>query len=284
MAETYTGDEGDDALADGIDVLDGTEDRRDGWLAINKTRDEIALRAPSSASAWTAAANAAAARAALGVQDTVDEVNDAVTNAEEGKLLKGGSSGRIGVGTPTVSGHAANKGYVDQNDNSVLSVAQDALNGLLNSVVYNRDITSTRRATWTRSDGTLGYASSQRSKKRDIRDAEFTLEQLLAIPVVLYRYRAAVDAENEGGERAATEIGTIADDLHDLGLWQFVVYEGRGEDAVPVGVHYEILALAALSLGQQLHALHVADALRIETLESTVAELVGRVTALEAST
>lgn len=42
MPESYTGDEGDDALAAGLDVMDGTEDRRDGWRAINKTRDMIA--------------------------------------------------------------------------------------------------------------------------------------------------------------------------------------------------------------------------------------------------
>lgn len=42
MAESYTGDEGDDALDAGYDVMDGTEDRRDGWRAINKTRDYVA--------------------------------------------------------------------------------------------------------------------------------------------------------------------------------------------------------------------------------------------------
>lgn len=42
MPETYTGDEGDDALDAGYDVMDGNEDRRDGWRAINKTRDYIA--------------------------------------------------------------------------------------------------------------------------------------------------------------------------------------------------------------------------------------------------
>lgn len=42
MPESYTGNEGTDALAAGYDILDGTEDRRDGWLAINKTRDYLA--------------------------------------------------------------------------------------------------------------------------------------------------------------------------------------------------------------------------------------------------
>lgn len=42
MPESYTGDEGDDALAEGFDVMDGNEDRRDGWRAINKARDYAA--------------------------------------------------------------------------------------------------------------------------------------------------------------------------------------------------------------------------------------------------
>ncbi|MBD3941947.1 hypothetical protein IF188_09595 [Microbacterium sp. NEAU-LLC] len=37
----YTGKEGDTALANGMAVMDGTEDWRDGWRSINKTRDYI---------------------------------------------------------------------------------------------------------------------------------------------------------------------------------------------------------------------------------------------------
>lgn len=42
MPESYTGTEGNDALAAGFAVMDGGEDRRDGWRAINKTRDLVA--------------------------------------------------------------------------------------------------------------------------------------------------------------------------------------------------------------------------------------------------
>ncbi|QMU97975.1 hypothetical protein FVO59_12765 [Microbacterium esteraromaticum] len=44
MPETYTGTEGTTALADGMTILDGTEDRRTGWLGLNKTRDYIATK------------------------------------------------------------------------------------------------------------------------------------------------------------------------------------------------------------------------------------------------
>lgn len=42
MPEAYTGSEGTAAAAKGWDVLDGLEDRRDGWRSDNKTRDLVA--------------------------------------------------------------------------------------------------------------------------------------------------------------------------------------------------------------------------------------------------
>lgn len=46
MAEQYPANNGygNDALANGMVVLDGTEDRRNGWQAINRTRDYIVQR------------------------------------------------------------------------------------------------------------------------------------------------------------------------------------------------------------------------------------------------
>lgn len=54
MPESYAGNEGTAAAADGMTVTDGTEDRRTGWLAINKTRDYIVSKC---AAALTAAKN-----------------------------------------------------------------------------------------------------------------------------------------------------------------------------------------------------------------------------------
>ncbi|WP_282845859.1 hypothetical protein [Microbacterium oxydans] len=54
MPESYVGNEGTAAAADGMTVLDGTEERRTGWLAINKTRDYIVSKC---AAALTAAKN-----------------------------------------------------------------------------------------------------------------------------------------------------------------------------------------------------------------------------------
>ena len=111
--------------------------------------------------------------------------------------------------------------------------------------------------------------------KRDFEAPDWTVEQMCQVPILHYRYRAAVAAQQAGEiERAAVEIGSIADDLHELGLWEFVIYEGRGEDAVPAGIHYELLSLAALWLGQRLAGMHLE-------LAASHAALAQRVTALE---
>lgn len=72
MPESYTGDEGDDALAAGLAVMDGTEKWWNGWLAINKTRDMIvnwvmSLFPLSVARGGTASSSASDARTALGI-------------------------------------------------------------------------------------------------------------------------------------------------------------------------------------------------------------------------
>lgn len=222
------------------------------------------------------------------VDSAVSGVSTDVTNATPlataNTIAKRDSNGRISAANPAAGSHVATKAYVDNIDTTLQSIATDALNtaeaaestlvplvgaveevkdGQLNSYVYGHEITSTRRSVWIQSNGDLGYASSSRHKKQNIRPADLTLEQLRGIPVVLYRYRKAVAAERAGKiDHAPTEIGTIAEDLDALGLWQFVFYE----DGKPAGVHYELLALAAVSLGQQL-----AD--RFDQLEARVAAL-----------
>ncbi|KAK2701927.1 hypothetical protein QYM36_019428 [Artemia franciscana] len=126
--------------------------------------------------------------------------------------------------------------------------------GNMTSAVYNRDLGGvTRRATWVSNGGALGYASSLREHKQDIAPAGLAREVLTQIPVVQYRYKAQVALQQQNPEHhVAVEIGTLADDLHALGLWQFVTYDGHGEGAAPQGVHYELLGLAAIALGQIL--------------------------------
>ena len=238
---------GDAAAIDGMDLVAATDDRRQGYDEINKTRDYIAGRIPRS--------DAAASGAAVG-----------------NKLVRYKSNTRITTSFPLVDTDAANKAYVDQAVDAIPTPTEvygsSAYNGNLAAGVYDRPITWTRRAVWVGNNGQIGWASSKRATKQNFAAPEWTPEQLMQIPILHYRYRAAVNAERRGEGRAAIEIGTIADDLHALGLWEFVTYEGRGEDAKPEGVHYELLGLAALWLAQRAYELAADNARRLDALEA----------------
>lgn len=111
--ETYTGDEGTEALAAGMDVMDGTEDRRNGWLAINKARDYIVsfiadLWPLTVARGGTGANNAATARTNLGIPGIAAE-----NSAEAGKLPIYNSTGQLTSFPPALGAHVATKAYVD---------------------------------------------------------------------------------------------------------------------------------------------------------------------------
>ena len=125
---------------------------------------------------------------------------------------------------------------------------------------WGYNITGTRRAMWMDSSGTFGHTDSSAKGKRGITVVDGTIpdgaivlsrEQLRLLQVVSYqRVQELAREKKEPGYRAPVEIGVVAEQLHEAGLWPFVMYEGRGSDAVPIGVHYEILALAGIQLAQ----------------------------------
>lgn len=227
---------GDDAAAAGLATVAGTNDRRLGYDEINKSRDYIARH-------FTGAA------------------------------YKHAISHITGLATAMADAATITTGTLTRPVNTSGSV--DAAGSLKSGFANSYDILTSRKAVWMDASGVLGYASSSRFKKQDIVLADLTIDQLRAVAVCFYRYIAEVEKERTGyevvrvpetdddgesiqgerrklpeGYRAATEIGVIAEDLDALGLWMFVIYEGRGETAVPVGVHYELLGLAALRLAQ----------------------------------
>ncbi|MGO2658431.1 MAG: tail fiber domain-containing protein [Mycetocola reblochoni] len=118
--------------------------------------------------------------------------------------------------------------------------------------LHRHSIGSKRRAVYVDpTDGWLGVASSTERRKKDITPADLTLASALAVQVVSYRFKG-------DDETVPTEYGVIAEQLQDAGLDDFVIYDN---DGLPDGVHYERLALLALSaLPELLH--------RIETLEA----------------
>lgn len=121
----------------------------------------------------------------------------------------------------------------------------EADTGLRSDGVYNNTLSSGYRAVWvTNVNGDLGYVPSSRRFKRDIESAPTDLEAALALRVVTYRYKAAVEALDDD---APVEWGVIAEELHDLGLTWAVDYD---DDGLPFGVRYDRLVLALIPVLQ----------------------------------
>lgn len=131
---------------------------------------------------------------------------------------------------------------------------------------YNFDITYTRRTAWLGNDGRLGYASSSRDKKIGIRDAdEERLARLLDVVPKSFYYRAEIARRtrlriNDGADYTPErEVGLIAEELHDAGLQEFVIYDEHGK---PEGIEYGMLtvalhAAARLERAQRLSLIHI---------------------------
>lgn len=123
-----------------------------------------------------------------------------------------------------------------------------------NVPAYNFDITYTRRTAWLGNDGRLGYASSSRDKKTSIRNVDpARLEALLDVEPKSFIYRAEVARRtrlriNDGVDYVpARELGLMAQDVHDAGLHEFVIYS---EDGEPEGIEYGMLTVALLGVAR----------------------------------
>jgi hypothetical protein len=167
------------------------------------------------------------------------------------------------------------------------------------------NITTGRVTTWTRtSDGLVGTASSSRRFKTNIRPSGIDPLAVIQIEDVLYEYIAEVRKRDDptyeeyvGPEyHVATEIGAIAEQLHALGLWQFVIYErervyvpgppddraqseetdmpGYFEDRlkldedgepVPSGIHYQMLVMSVFPVLRMQQA-------RLDSIETRLTE------------
>lgn len=255
MAETYDGTEGNDALAAGYDVMDGGEDWRNGWRAINRTRDLVA-RALAAIS-WSSLTGKPSSFPNA-------DVTAADASATEGRLVRYGSAGRINVSTPTTGGNAANKSYVDDAVAGASGVdstararasaaqddADDALNGELNAAVYSRTLSGYYRNLYVNTSGTIGWVSSSARFKQDIAEWAPDRQAIIAAQLVQFRYIA-------DGDDGPIQHGLIAEQLDGLGLEWLVEYD---EDGAPFGVRYDLLALGILALVQDHDA-------RLTTLE-----------------
>ena len=262
---------GDAALAAGMDLVAGTDDRRNGWDEDNKTRDYIAQFAAgirSVANGGTGADTAVQALINLGALPRA-EVFDG-TGSVFNKVPRYDGNGRLICAGPIADNHAVPLGTI----NSLFSNYLPRWGGYLDqgtlvvngagqiSIQNATPVTTGYVALFRNADGRVGISPSARRFKKDIKPHAYSIEQLRAIRVVSYRLKAGV--YGTGWQEQPGDVGVIAEELIDVGLSEFVAFD---EDGEPLSVHYDRLCLVAISALQ-------------ETLDELV-ELDARVTALE---
>ncbi|WP_166786158.1 tail fiber domain-containing protein [Cryobacterium lyxosi] len=122
--------------------------------------------------------------------------------------------------------------------------------GVSSTGVYTKLLTygGGYKAQYVHVDGTMGYVPSSRQFKQDITPATLDPALLTALQLVTFRY---IDAVDNLGDQAETELGLIAEDVHALGLHWLVDYDAEGK---PTGLKYERLALLMIPWAQSIEA------------------------------
>lgn len=214
---------GDAAAAAGMPVVPGTADLRDGYDEINLTRDLLANH--------QTAGTHSAAQIASGVlaPERIPAIGDAKITDVAASKVTGAWSGDI------------NTPWTLKLTGAAIIIAQ---------AVYSKVVTGSGsyRALYVNQNGEFGYVPSARRMKKNLKPAKPSmLARLLEARVVEYDYLKAYG----GGH----DIGLIADELDELGLGAFVIYD---EDAAGTrqvaGIHYERLTVPLLAIVQQLDA------------------------------
>jgi len=158
--------------------------------------------------------------------------------------------------------------------------------GVTSVGVYNLQLTNSYKVQYVDSLGRMGFAPSTRRMKTQLDLADFTDEQIETLQLVHYKYTREIELERVHcagippyqwipGYHAGTFLGMYAEDLHNLGLWEFVMYrpDETGMSAaldesgapIPEGIRYEMLAMLLIPTVQRLLGRVRAIEERLET-------------------
>jgi hypothetical protein len=148
--------------------------------------------------------------------------NDAYTKAQVDALVA--SPGNIAPGNVSASGSGTFPGGVNSTD------------------AYNRLLTygGPYRATWTHSDGWLGYVPSSRRFKTGVKPATFALDDVLKLQAHFFRYLAPPPYDQA---QQPEMLNLLAEDTHEAGFTWAVDYD---DDGKPFGIRGDVVALIVL--------------------------------------
>jgi len=223
--------DGDAAAAAGLAVVAGTADVRLTHNEINKSRDYTANHQTAGTHPASAITTGTLAAARIPDLDAAKVATGTLAAARIPNL----DASKITAGTIT---------------RPVLTTG----NGRFGAA-WNNDIVSTRRSVWMEADGTLGWASSSRRSKKNMRPLIVDLDAVLALQPATFEY------VKEGG---GTDSGLIAEDVNDVDGAKFCV--SYDVDGTVDGIHYDRLTVVLLALCQRQQT-------QIDTLAAQVAAL-----------
>lgn len=161
-----------------------------------------------------------------------------------------------------------------------------------NAPLVSNNITAARVAAWLQnSNGWLGNTASTERLKMNITEADIDPLMVLSIEPVYYQWIAQVeerercaalpkdDPEYVPDMHVATEVGFIAERLHEAGLWEFVVYERNDDDSlvldkndnpIPAGIHYINWGIALQVVVRYQQKMIIDLVSRVDALEDKV--------------
>lgn len=221
---------GDAAAAAGYDLVAGTDDQRNGWDEINKSRDYTA-------NVKTQTATDLAGKAPTSHTHTSAQIIDATALSDPGKLVKYGSSGTLSLPNPTSASHPATKSYVDS---AVAGAGSNQANGPTDTA-YSRSATGSGwYDVWMNSNNQFMRNTSSRRYKKNIKAiaGNVALEKVLQLRAVTYEAR---DKTVEG-----THIGLIAEEVFEV-FPEVVPLEG----GKPEAVNYQFLVAPLIAAVQE---------------------------------
>ena len=139
-----------------------------------------------------------------------------------------------------------------------LTVDMSQLGGvLINPSTYNNN-TSASASMVVTSGGSFARSTSSRRHKNTINDATHGLAELLKLRSVTYKGNST----NNDGDTVFG--GLIAEEVHDVGLTEFVVYDDQNR---PDALHYGHMVALCVKAIQELSAKNDALEARIKKLE-----------------
>ncbi len=158
----------------------------------------------------------------------------------------------------------------DINENSIL---MDAVSGMIlsspNGVHINHSTTGASANCFIDpSDWRIWRSTSSQRYKQDIEDLAVDPDAVLRLRPRSWRDKAQVEQDAETETRY---VGFIAEELHDVGLGAFVVYDDEDK---PEAIAYDRLSAALVSLSQQQQR-------ELDALKRQVGSLAERLSALE---